>query len=236
MQHKPLEFLYERFSEYIEDRRRSPRNDILTGLATATFPDGSTPEVERRGADRRQPVRRRPGDDGAAAVVRAPDARRAARPQQALVRDDRERIPNFIEETLRLESPLRTQFRMARVRDGPRRRRHPGRRHGDARPRRLQPRSPGVRAPARVRHRAGPTPASTSASGTASTPAPGHPSPGPRARSRSTGFLDRTSDIAIDEAHHGPAGGRRYEYLPTFFLRGLQQLHLEVTPAASPST
>ena len=45
MQHKPLEFLYERFSEYIEDRRREPRNDILTGLATATFPDGSTPEV-----------------------------------------------------------------------------------------------------------------------------------------------------------------------------------------------
>ena len=35
---------------------------------------------------------------------------------QELVRDDRDRIPNFIEETLRLESPLRTQFRMARVR------------------------------------------------------------------------------------------------------------------------
>ena len=49
-------------------------------------------------------------------------------------------------------------------------------------------------------------------------------------------LFDRTSDIAIAEAHHGPAGERRYEYLPTFFLRGLQQLHLEVTPAASPST
>ena len=34
---------------------------------------------------------------------------------QESVRADRERIPNFIEETLRLESPLRTQFRMARV-------------------------------------------------------------------------------------------------------------------------
>ena len=34
---------------------------------------------------------------------------------QKLVRDDRDRIPNFIEEMLRLESPLRTQFRMARV-------------------------------------------------------------------------------------------------------------------------
>src|SRR5204862_8171854 len=35
---------------------------------------------------------------------------------QQLVREDRDRIPNFIEETLRLESPLRGQFRMARVR------------------------------------------------------------------------------------------------------------------------
>ena len=44
--HKPLEFLYGRFSEYIEDRRRDPRSDVLTGLATATFPDGSTPDVK----------------------------------------------------------------------------------------------------------------------------------------------------------------------------------------------
>ena len=45
MAHSPLEFLYERFATYIEDRRREPRDDVLTGLATATFPDGSTPEV-----------------------------------------------------------------------------------------------------------------------------------------------------------------------------------------------
>ena len=45
MTHSPLEFLYGRFTAYIEDRRREPRDDVLTGLATATFPDGSTPEV-----------------------------------------------------------------------------------------------------------------------------------------------------------------------------------------------
>ncbi|MFL6204247.1 MAG: cytochrome P450, partial [Acidimicrobiales bacterium] len=32
MEHKPLEFLYERFSGYIEERRNNPGNDILTGL------------------------------------------------------------------------------------------------------------------------------------------------------------------------------------------------------------
>ena len=41
----PLGYLYEVFAKYVEDRRREPRDDVLTGLATATFPDGSTPDV-----------------------------------------------------------------------------------------------------------------------------------------------------------------------------------------------
>ena len=44
-------------------------------------------------------------------------------------------------------------------------------------------------------------------------------------------LLDRTPDIRIAEAAHGPADNRRYEYLPTYFLRGLTSLHLELTPA-----
>src|SRR5262249_30104379 len=32
------------FAKYIEDRRRAPREDVLTGLALAKYPDGSTPE------------------------------------------------------------------------------------------------------------------------------------------------------------------------------------------------
>jgi len=46
-------------------------------------------------------------------------------------------------------------------------------------------------------------------------------------------FLDRTADIAISEKDHGPVDARRYDYLPTFFLRGLQRLRLELTPSAS---
>ena len=41
----PLEWADEKFSHYIEDRRKNPRDDVLTGLATALYPDGSTPEV-----------------------------------------------------------------------------------------------------------------------------------------------------------------------------------------------
>lgn len=44
-------------------------------------------------------------------------------------------------------------------------------------------------------------------------------------------LLDRTEHIGVDEDVHGPPGARRYEYLPTFFLRGLDALHLELAPA-----
>jgi hypothetical protein len=37
-------------------------------------------------------------------------------------------------------------------------------------------------------------------------------------------------DIRISEAHHGPAGERRYDYEPTFLLRGLSKLHIEFDP------
>ena len=41
MAHKPLEFLYEQFSDvHRGSPPASPRDDIMTGLATATFPDG----------------------------------------------------------------------------------------------------------------------------------------------------------------------------------------------------
>ena len=41
----PLGWLDDWFAEYIEDRRRAPRNDVLTDLALATYPDGTTPDV-----------------------------------------------------------------------------------------------------------------------------------------------------------------------------------------------
>ena len=114
MAHNPLEFLYEQFISYIEDRRREPRNDVMTGMATATFPDGSIPEaidVARIAANlfaagQETSVRlfgtalQRIGDD--------PEL-------QQRLRDHRELIPNFVEECLRVESPVKGDFRLARV-------------------------------------------------------------------------------------------------------------------------
>ena len=44
-------------------------------------------------------------------------------------------------------------------------------------------------------------------------------------------LLDRTRSIGLSEEHHGPAGARRFDYEPTWILRGLTALHLELEPA-----
>jgi cytochrome P450 len=41
-------------------------------------------------------------------------------------------------------------------------------------------------------------------------------------------FFDLTTDIAISEAVHGKRGARRYQFEPSFIIRGLENLHLEL--------
>jgi hypothetical protein len=47
-------------------------------------------------------------------------------------------------------------------------------------------------------------------------------------------FLDRFAEVRISEAEHGPPGARRWSYAPTYILRGLNRLQLELTPATRP--
>jgi cytochrome P450 len=228
--HNPLEFLYERFSAYIEDRRREPRNDVLSGLATATFPDGSTPEVKDAALIAANLFVG--GQETTVRLLSFALRMLGERPDlQKLVRDDRDRIPNFIEETLRLESPLRTQFRMARV--------HTTLGGVDIPAGGTIMLTPGAcnRDPRTFEN---PDDFDITRANTRQHIAFGHGihtcagAPLARAEGRVTlnRLLDRTSDIAISEKEHGPLEARRYEYLPTFFLRGLQRLHLELSPAS----
>ncbi len=228
--HKPLEFLYDRFAEYIEDRRQDPRNDVLSGLATATFPDGSTPDVKDAALIAANLFAG--GQETTVRLLSFALRMLGERPDlQKLVRDDRDRIPNFIEEMLRLESPLRTQFRMTRVPTtlggvdipaGASLMLIPGACNRDPRMFERPYEFEIDRGNAR-QHIAFGFGIHTCAG-----------APLARAEGRVTlnRFLDRTSDIAISEEHHGPAGARRYEYLPTFFLRGLEQLHLSLVPVS----
>ncbi len=113
MSHSPLAWLYDRFAAYIEDRRRSPRDDVLTALATTTFPDGTLPEVidvVRVAANVFAA-----GQETTVRLLGAAVLLIAERPDlQQLLRDRRELIPDFVEETLRIESPVKGDFRLAR--------------------------------------------------------------------------------------------------------------------------
>jgi cytochrome P450 len=227
--HKPLEFLYERFSDYIADRRAHPRNDILTGLATATFPDGSTPEVNDAALIAANLFAG--GQETTVRLLSFALRMLGERPDlQALVREDRSRIPNFIEETLRLESPLRTQFRMARVTTslagvdipaGGTIMLAPGACNRDPRMFDDPHHFDLERANARQHI----------AFGHGIHTCVGAPLARAEGRVTINRFLDRMDDITISAAEHGPPGSRRYDYLPTFFLRGLQRLQIDFVPA-----
>jgi cytochrome P450 len=226
--HSPLEFLYDRLTTYIEDRRREPRDDVLTGLATASFPDGSTPEVidvVRVAANLFSA-----GQETTVRLLAAALQLIGERPDlQQLLREDRARIPDFVEEVLRMEGPVKGDFRLSRTATT----------------------VGGVEIPAGttlmvVNGAAGRDPRRFEdpaefrvdrenakehlAFGRGPHACPGGPLARAEARISIERLLARLGDIRISESEHGPAGDRRYEYAPTYILRGLQRLHLEFTP------
>lgn len=226
--HSPLEFLYGTFAEYIEDRRRQPRDDVLTGLATATFPDGSTPDVEDVAR-----VATNVFSAGQETTVRLLGAALQVigeRPDiQEQLRNDRSLIPNFIEEALRIESPVKGDFRLSRVAttvggvDVPAGNTVmvlQGAANRD--PRRFS--KPDTFDPARKNAR------QHLAFGRGIHSCPGAPLARAETRVAIERLLDRTENIRISESKHGPANNRRYQYVPTYILRGLTELHLEFTP------
>ena len=226
--HGPLVFLYEKFSAYIEDRRANPKPDVLTGLADARFHDGSVPEpieVARIAANMFAA-----GQETTVRLLSYAFQLIGDRPDiQKRLREDRSLIPNFVEECMRTEGPVKGDFRLAKQptsvggvdipagsflyisngaanRDS-RRFENPAEFQLDRKNARLQ-----------LGFGAG-----------------RHACPGaPLARAETVvsinRMFDRTSDIRISEKAHGPAGARRYNYLPTFILRGLTHISLEFDP------
>jgi cytochrome P450 len=225
LRHSPLEFLYEQFSVYVEDRRREPRGDVLTGLATATFPDGSTPEVidvTRIAANlfaAGQETTVRLLATALQFIAEQPDL-------QQLLRDHREQVPSFIEETLRIESPIKGDFRLSRVPTnvggvdipaGTTMMVLNGAANRD--PRRFE--NPDLFDLERVNAR------QHISFGHGVHTCPGAPLARAEGRVSVERFLDRMRNIRVAEEKHGPPDARRYEYAPTYILRGLRKLYIE---------
>jgi cytochrome P450 len=111
--HNNLEVLYGYFTEKIEQRRKNPTGDVLTGMALATFPDGTLPEpidVARIASNLFAA-----GGDTTVQLLGIALARIADDPQlQDRLRADTTLVPRFIEETLRIEAPIKGSFRLTK--------------------------------------------------------------------------------------------------------------------------
>jgi cytochrome P450 len=224
-QSNPLAFLFERFAGYLERRRQEPGDDMLTELAHARFKDGSAPDPDL-------PVRLATflfgaGQDTSARLIAFSFKILGDYPEiQAELRADPSRIPDFIEEALRFENPVKTLSRLAVA------------------PTEID----GVEIPAGSvvtvsigganrdpRHFPEPDRFDIDRTGVrdhisfsrGAHACPGAPLARMEARVTLERFLARTSDIRISEAEHGPRDARRYDYEPTYLLHGMKALHIE---------
>lgn len=225
----PLQYLDDLFSSYIADRRERPRDDVLTGLATATYPDGSTPpllEVVRPAT-----FLFAAGQETVTKLLSAAVQVLGDQPElQARLRADRGLIGPFIEEALRMQSPTKVDFRLARktttlggvhipagtvimlclgaANRDPRKFENPNEFRIDRK---------------NVREHI--------AFGRGIHTCAGAPLARVEGQITINRLLDRTSELRINKAKHGPASSRQYRYESTFLLRGLTELHIEFTRA-----
>ena len=224
----PLSWLDDWFSTYIEDRRREPRDDVLTQMALATYPDGSTPEVIA--VVRSATFLFAAGQETTAKLLATAMRYLCEYPElQDELREHGERIPDFIEEALRLESPVKADFRLARrnttvggvdVPAGTPVMLLNGAANRD--PRRFE-------SPTELRLDR-PNAKEHIAFGRGVHSCPGGALARTEGRISLERILHRTRDIRLSEEHHGPKGDRRFTYEPTWILRGLTNLHIEFTP------
>ncbi len=224
-----LAWLDDWFARYIEDRRREPKNDVLTSLALGTYPDGSTPEVTA--VVRTATFLFAAGQETTARLLAVALKYLCEYPElQDELRAHRERIPNFIEEALRIESPVKADFRLARqstsiggveIEAGTPVMVLNGAANRDPRlfedPAEFRIDRPNARV--------------HMAFGRGAHSCPGGPLARVEGRVSVERILDRMRDIRLSEEHHGPPSDRHFRYEPTWVLRGLHKLYIEFTPA-----
>lgn len=223
-----LMFMAGFFMRYMTERRAAPQGDLLTELASATYPDGS--EVPIMEAVKNAMFLFAAGQDTSAKLIGNALRFLCENPEiQSELRDDRTKIAPFLEEVLRLEGSTKTTFRVSRRKT----------RIGDLEipagqkiviwlaaanrdPRRWDdPQEFRIGRPKIKEHIAFGRGAHVCAGA-------------PLARKEVAVLFDRllehTADIRLSEAHHGPKGARQIEYEPSYIIRGLANLFVEFTP------
>nr|WP_090277152.1 cytochrome P450 [Mycolicibacterium komanii]CRL71161.1 cytochrome P450 [Mycolicibacterium komanii] len=225
----PLQYLDDKFAGYLAERRREPRGDVLSGMATALYPDGSTPELIE--VVKPATFLFAAGQETVTKLLSAAVQTLGDRPDfQQMLREHPERIGAFIEEALRMQSPTKVDFRLVRktttlggvpLKAGTVVMLCLGAANRDPRkfedPHEFRPDRKNVR--------------EHIAFGRGIHSCAGAPLARVEGRITVQRLLERMRDIRISESAHGPSGERHYAYDPTFLLRGLTELHIEFTPA-----
>jgi cytochrome P450 len=216
------------FVAYIEDRRRNPRDDVMSGLALAKYPDGSTPDLAA--VVRTATFLFAAGQETSARML-AQAVRFLAedQPLQDRLREHPEGIANFIEETLRIEPPTKTDCRLARrttsvggvgVPAGSTVALVLGAANRDPRqfpnPDEFQADRPNARQHLTF--------------GRGIHTCPGSPLARAEGRISIERLLGRTRNIRLSEEEHGPAGDRHFRYEPSWMMRAMEELHIEFDP------
>lgn len=214
-------------ARYLQERAQNPGEDLLSELVTSTYPDGSKPDMQE--LIKLSTFLFAAGQDTSAKLIG--NAMRYVVDVPGLqqqLREDRDLIPWMFEEVLRLEGSTKITSRIARrdttiggmkvavgtevVLSLAAANRDPRRWGEDAHEFRLK--RQGVREHLSF--------------GRGSHTCAGAPLARREVSILLNSFFDHTSDIKISEAHHGKSGSRQYQFEPSFLMRGLDNLHLEL--------
>lgn len=227
----PLVAMKPLFDGYLADRQANPRGDLMTELVQARFKDGSSPDFDTLSNLARFLFGA--GQDTTSRLIAMAVLILGEHPDlQERLRSEPGRIPDFLEEVLRYDGPVKVAYRLATV----------DTRIGDfeipagtvatvclsaasndpgrfADPEVFDIDRPGVRD--HMGFSKGPHGCL------------GAPLGRMEARIAIEHLLARVRDIRISEEHHGPAGARDYRFEPTYTFRSLSDLYVEFTPMPS---
>ena len=225
----PMVAMTGHFYRYISERQAAPRGDILTELAQAEYSDGTRPSmmdlmtlgVFMFGA----------GQDTSAKLLGNSMRYITDVPGlQDQLRADPSLIPAMLEEVLRLEGSTKQLSRLARrdtkigdlpVKAGTKVLMLIGAANRD--PDRWERPNDFILNRPKIKEHIG--------FGRGKHVCAGAPLARVEVRVILEKFLEMTSRIDLDEAKHGPAGNRRFDFEPSFIIRGLSELQVKFTPA-----
>jgi len=227
LENNPMAEVGLHFFNYIEERRREPRDDVMTQLAQAKYRDGELPDIVE--IVTHAAVLFGAGQDTTVRLLAAMLKTLGENAElQQKIRDDRSLIPAFAEEVLRLDGPTKAHFRLAK-------------RHAKVGDIEVAPGTTVMLVQSAMRRdpRKFDSPnefrldrnnmQTQLGFGKGIHTCIGAPLARTEARLAMEHILNRIADIRIDESRHGPEGDRHYEYEANYTQRALCAVHLEFT-------